>query len=768
MTEGHTGGMFALVPSNPDALTVDGGDPAEQMHLTLAYLGDDLTGLDPQTVKALQDDAAALAQSYAPINGRIMGHAHWNMDGGPDGDKEPCAVYQIEGNDLIQQLHDAAVHSGGTHLGADFPAQHNPFMAHVTAGYNLDPGALSATGPVTFDTLRLAIADQDFDYPLTGSEEQQMTAAVTEAPADVPVPQLDESNGVPLNFPVIMVEGYPTSDGRFIQPGSLSHRALPLPVLAQTSNPVGGDGHDGAEVVGRLDTLERVPGPQVMNKETGEPFPEGTFVWRGSGFGDPNAHGIQLAQKGYLTGNSADLSEVEADYDYGIDDQADEGEKLLQMLNADAPQITITSGKIAATTLVPIPAFAESYVEVGGQAMTPNAETAGLAASAMFRSSELGDECLLCAAGVAESWLDDWAITADERKKAAKAGEAMPDGSYPIRNADDLDKAIRAVGRGGAEHDAIRRHIMKRAKALGLESRIPDGWQANGSLKASASPLFPPMDAFTDPQLNGPTPLTVEEADGGRLRVYGHLATWGTCHTSFAGQCVTPPRSASDYGYFNVGAVRVMDLASQQAREVSVGHITMGEGGHAGTQLSAADAAAFYDNVNTVVADVTAGEDAHGVWLAGLVRASATPEQVEALRAAALSGDWRRINGSLELVAALAVNTPGFPIPRARVAAGAPLALVAAGAVPNPKGKTVTTPAPAAKPAPAKPDAAPAGGKLSPDQEAFAQRVAELVTQKIQDIEQQEEEKEGTKVAAQMQDELALRSRAARATFAIA
>ena len=33
-----------------------------------------------------------------------------------------------------------------------------------------------------------------------------------------------------------------------------------------------------------------------------------------------------------------------------------------------------------------------------------------------------------------------------------------------------------------------------------------------------------------------------------------------------------------------------------------------------------------------------------------------------------VSGDWRRIGGSLEMIAVCAVNTPGFPIPRARVA----------------------------------------------------------------------------------------------------
>jgi hypothetical protein len=55
---------------------------------------------------------------------------------------------------------------------------------------------------------------------------------------------------------------------------------------------------------------------------------------------------------------------------------------------------------------------------------------------------------------------------------------------------------------------------------------------------------------------------------------------------------------------------------------------------------------------------------------------------VHELRASGkVSGDWRRIGGQLRLVGLLAVNVPGFPIPRpqARVASGAPLALLAAG-----------------------------------------------------------------------------------------
>src|SRR5258708_22098239 len=72
---------------------------------------------------------------------------------------------------------------------------------------------------------------------------------------------------------------------------------------------------------------------------------------------------------------------------------------------------------------------------------------------------------------------------ADDRKRMAANGEAMPDGSYPIADGEDLGNAIHAVGRGGAGHDAIRRHIIKRASALGLSSRIPDNW--NGDRKST-------------------------------------------------------------------------------------------------------------------------------------------------------------------------------------------------------------------------------------------------------------------------------------------
>ena len=137
---------------------------------------------------------------------------------------------------------------------------------------------------------------------------------------------------------------------------------------------------------------------------------------------------------------------------------------------------------------------------------------------------------------------------------------------------------------------------------------------------------------------------------------------------------------------------------------VAVGQITVGTG-HAPLNMRASHAAEHYDNTGAAVADVAVGNDKFGTWVAlgrpfvtykaavtldgrvtvpgsRWVSGEASRRHVHELRASGrLSGDWRRIGGSLRLVGLLAVNVPGFPIPtpRARVASGAPTALVAAG-----------------------------------------------------------------------------------------
>ena len=198
---------------------------------------------------------------------------------------------------------------------------------------------------------------------------------------------------------------------------------------------------------------------------------------------------------------------------------------------------------------------------------------------------------------------------------------------------------------------------------------IPSAISASAAI-ANAIPVEPPSTWFERPVLNGPTPITVMD-DG---QVFGHIATWTTSHIGMAGQ-INPPRSASGYAYFHTGVVRTQD-----GKDVRVGQLTLA-GGHAPIEHNAQLAVKHYDDTASAIADVHAGEDAHGIWVAGALRPGTTPEQIRSLRASAPSGDWRAINRRLELVAVCQVNVPGFPVPRSMVAsAGAvPTALVAAG-----------------------------------------------------------------------------------------
>lgn len=45
----------------------------------------------------------------------------------------------------------------------------------------------------------------------------------------------------------------------------------------------------------------------------------------------------------------------------------------------------------------------------------------------------------------------------------------MPGGGFPIRNRSDLERAVHALGRA-SNPDAVKRHIAKRARALGAEA----------------------------------------------------------------------------------------------------------------------------------------------------------------------------------------------------------------------------------------------------------------------------------------------------------
>lgn len=94
----------------------------------------------------------------------------------------------------------------------------------------------------------------------------------------------------------------------------------------------------------------------------------------------------------------------------------------------------------------------------------------------------------------AEEYLQHFTPSTKQRQQFSKAGVAMPDGSFYIRNASDLSNAINSVGRATpnasesdvARRNSVRRHVMARARALKLSHMIPNTWNSDGSLKQSA------------------------------------------------------------------------------------------------------------------------------------------------------------------------------------------------------------------------------------------------------------------------------------------
>jgi putative actinophage protein; putative signal peptide len=402
------------------------------------------------------------------------------------------------------------------------------------------------------------------------------------APADVPAAPNGRWEGV------IAREGEMTGDGRLIEDGALRWDDLPIPLRVAFKD-VGG--HDGAEVCGRIETVER--------REGGDIYATGTFDL-GSAVG---AEAFRQVSEQMSNGVSIDTDDVtfrimakadmpEADVADSGDEADPEGRVKVAAMSSSDELTVIESARLRAATLVAVPAFATARVYAAGKAPSPSETT------------ELDENV-------------------DSGAKMARSADADP--------------------------------------------------LSRDSLTAAAIPTAPPEEWFKDPALTGPTALVVED-DG---RVYGHIAAWGTCHIGQIGKCVEPPTSPSNYAYFRTGALRTAEGTS-----VAVGHLTMGTG-HAGPRDSANAAAEHYDNTGTVFADVAAGEDAYGIWVAGSLRPGISAEQVRVARSAPISGDWRTIRGSLELVGALAVNVPGFPVPRPQglLASGEVRSLQASGVV---------------------------------------------------------------------------------------
>ena len=98
-------------------------------------------------------------------------------------------------------------------------------------------------------------------------------------------------------------------------------------------------------------------------------------------------------------------------------------------------------------------------------------------------------------------------FSSDERKRLAGNGQALPDGSFPIRNKSDLSNAIQAYGRA-SDKGRAKSWIIRRAKALGATGMLPDSW---GVQKSDEDPVD---EVVEDKGGTVEVPVPVRKEDG--------------------------------------------------------------------------------------------------------------------------------------------------------------------------------------------------------------------------------------------------------------
>lgn len=189
---------------------------------------------------------------------------------------------------------------------------------------------------------------------------------------------------------------------------------------------------------------------------------------------------------------------------------------------------------------------------------------------------------------------------------------------------------------------------------------------------ASSAPTRPPRAWFEVPEPEMGDDRLIPQSGGALAMPFainddgsfmGHLTYWGACHVGYQNTCVSAPESMAAYAHFHVG-----DLVTAEGDHLAVGTLFAGTD-HADISFGATAAVDHYAHTGFGWGESRVVNGAFGAWACGALRPDLTDAQLRVIRASTMSGDWRRIGGHLELVAALSVNSGGFPIVREALAA---------------------------------------------------------------------------------------------------
>jgi hypothetical protein len=163
--------------------------------------------------------------------------------------------------------------------------------------------------------------------------------------AEGPEPTMAMGDGAPFRV-LLAVEGQPTEDGRLLMPDSVEWREPPLSLMAMDTT--GPGGHEGAQVAGRIDSVER----------------QGMEIW-GNGFFNANPFGEHIenmVENQSLRGNSVDLAVTDFEYQNAAGQPLDEMAALEATLAGEPVVYAIKKATIMASTVCPTPAIGEASI----------------------------------------------------------------------------------------------------------------------------------------------------------------------------------------------------------------------------------------------------------------------------------------------------------------------------------------------------------------------------------------------------------------------
>lgn len=702
----HTGAMVALVPSDKDIarLAVDGGEDPEQLHLTIAYLGE--ANMLPEIMQSwLINTIVEKTDGLPPVIANGFAVSMFNPG---DDVKDSCVVLGVSGGqlDIMHEKLLGSIKSVFAMSGVPLHEQHSPWIPHVTLLYT-DDADLSyftdRTGPITFDAVRIAFGGNVYDIPL--GDVEKVTSEADDNTADMVAATLEfDEDGTPI-VPNVLIDLAEFAKERDVnQSGGSGHQLREYWVRGEGAAKIRWKTPgDFTRCVANLGKY--VKDPKGLCAEYHH---QATGMWPGDKR-NPGMDSDVTVASGDDVGYVSTSEGEEAGVPMATISTTWEGVLTVEGIESG------DSRMFAAGALTwddpPLPLMWQKETSHGGKS---DVSVRVGSIDKIWREPDPSGRAgvnFIKGSGTIDIESPDGAEVYRRMKRGYMRGNSVDVDS--VKNADvELIYPETTAGplADGDDEKAkpyvevfstpeLTRYNKGRIRASTLveipaftEARLqlasnPTTVTAEVTTEAEETPEVeapknsrvkekldaivaatsvieitdaPPREWFDEPTDVAPLGALTVTDEG---RVYGYIAPAGVRHRSFRDRSQYVPLKNVDYGRFMGGETIVAD-----GGRVSTGAITM-NCGHASTSygVTADSASEHYDNTCSVVATVRVGENRHGVWLAGALLPDVTPDQIRRMMACRLSGDWRAHldrPGWREFVAALLVPVPGFPMAR--------------------------------------------------------------------------------------------------------